>query len=86
MAAPNRSLVVSEPLLQHVPQYRAGIHYVSAPIDRLAESILYYLENGAERSRIVENVYHLLTSTLTMNNSLRIILNEVSQEQGLAAQ
>ena len=80
MAAPNRSLVVSEPLLPHVPHYEAGIHYVAAPsVDKLAETILYYLEHVDERLRIVEDAYQLLTTTLTMRNSIKIIMEAVDK-------
>jgi len=85
MAAPNRSLVVSEPLLAHVPHYEAGIHYASAPtIDKLAETILYYLEHTDERLRIVENAYQLLTTTLTMGNSIKTIMEAVNKARIVA--
>jgi len=84
IAAPNRSLVVSEPLLPHVPDYHAGFHYVSAPIDKLAETILYYLEHSDERQRIVENAYQLLTTTLTMSNSIKIIMEAVDKTREAA--
>jgi glycosyltransferase involved in cell wall biosynthesis len=77
MAAPNRSLVVSETILPHVPQYQAGVHYVSASLDKLAESILYYLEHPEERKRIVENAYQLTTKTLTFSRSMQIIMEDV---------
>ena len=79
MAAPNRSLVVSEPLLTHVPHYKAGVHYVSAPMDKLVETILYYLEHQDERLQIVENAYQLLTTTLTMSNSIKTIMGAVDK-------
>lgn len=80
MAAPNRSLVISEPLLAHVPHYEAGIHYVSAPtVDKLAETILYYLEHADERLRIVENAYQLLTTRLTMGSSIKTIMEAVDK-------
>ncbi len=77
MAAPNRSLIVSEPLLPHVPQYKDGVHYVSAPINKLAETILYYLKHESERQQIAENAFHLLTTTLTFKASMKIIMQAV---------
>lgn len=53
MAAPNRCLIVSEPLLSHCPSYQPGIHYVAAPIERLAETILYYLKKVWQARRSV---------------------------------
>jgi len=79
MAAPNRSLVVSEPLLAHVPQYQADIHYVSAPLETLAETILFYLQNEPERERIVENAYELSTCELTFRSSMKTVMDAVEQ-------
>jgi hypothetical protein len=79
MAASNRSLIVSEPMLPHCPEYKAGVHYVSAPIDKLAESIVYYIKNEDKRAEIVENAYHLVTTQLTMRNSLKPIMEEVDK-------
>lgn len=75
LAAPNRSLIVSEPLLPHVPQYQPGVHYVSAPLTDLALTILRYLEDAGERRRIVENAYALTTGMLTFRNSIRAIMD-----------
>jgi len=79
MACPNRSLVVSEPLLPHCPYYEPGIHYVSAPTEILAETILYYLEHEEERLRIAENAYELVTTVLTFQNSIKTIMDAVSR-------
>jgi hypothetical protein len=75
MAAPNRSLFVSETLLPHCPQVKAGIHYVSAPVEKLAETILYYLKKDTEREKLIENAYQLVTTELTFRNSVQIIMN-----------
>lgn len=77
-AVPNRSLVVSEPLLSHCPEYEAGIHYVSAPIDKLAESIVYYLNHDDARQRIVENAYRLITTSLTFRESMARLIDAVT--------
>lgn len=74
MAAPNRSLIVSEPLLPHCPAYKSGLHYVSAPIEDLAKTILYYLDHQNERQRIVENAYRLSTTEVTFANSIKNIM------------
>ena len=75
MAAPNRSLVVSEPLLPHVPQYKNGIHYVSTPVEQMAKTILDYLKHADERQRIIENAYRLLTTQLTFRGSMQKIMD-----------
>lgn len=77
MAAPNRSLIISEPLLPHCPQYVAGTHYVSAPIDQLAQTILYYLEHEAERQQLAENAYQLVTTELTLRNSMKAVMDAI---------
>lgn len=79
MAAPNRSLVVSEPMLPHCPEFEAGVHYVAAPIERLAETIVHYLRHEDERAAIVENAYQLVTTQLTMRNSIQSILAAVNE-------
>lgn len=78
MAAPNRSLIVSEPLLPHCPEYEPGVHYVSAPIEDLAQTIIYYLKNDEERQQIVENAYQLSTTKLTLRNSMASVMEAVS--------
>jgi hypothetical protein len=76
MAAPNRSLIVSEPMLPHCLEYKPGVHYVSTPLDELSATILHYLEAEQERRKIVENAYSLLTTELTMVNSVAKVLNQ----------
>jgi hypothetical protein len=81
MAAPNRSLIVSEPLLPHCPQYQAGIHYVSAPIDRLTDTIVHYLEHEDERQIIVEDAYQLVTTELAFGNSVARMMKAVTERR-----
>ena len=79
MAAPNRSLIVSEPLLPHCPEYVPGVHYVSAPIEKIPETILAYLENDAARNEIIENAYKLVTTELAFQHSIRKIMDKVTE-------
>lgn len=79
MAIPNRSLVVSEPLLPHCPYYVPGVHYVSAPVEMLSKQIIFYLENERERLRIVDSAYDLLTSALTFQNSIQVMIEAASK-------
>ncbi len=85
MAAPNGSLVVSEPLLAHVPQYVAGEHYVSAPIPKLAETIVHYLNHPAEREKIAENARRLTTTELTFANAITTIMEAAFAHRRAAA-
>lgn len=77
IAAGNGSLVVSEPILPHCAKYRAGQHYVSTPVERLTETILYYLAHEQERLQITNNAYELVTTEMTFENSVKIIMNAV---------
>jgi hypothetical protein len=79
MAASNRSLIISEPILPHCPCFDAGTHYVTAPANMLATKILYYLEHEKERQLIVDSAYRLVTSELTFQESIKKIMNEVGQ-------
>lgn len=79
LAAPNRSLCMSEPLLNHVPHYQVGKHYISAPIDQLTDTILYYLKNEDERQAITTQAHALLTQELTMQKSISRILVSLTQ-------
>ena len=79
MAAGNRSLVVSEPLLSHCPVYQAPKHYVSTPVEGIVETILYYLQYEHERLQIIENAYQLVTTKLTLHNSIKTIMNAVNE-------
>jgi hypothetical protein len=71
MACPNRSLVVSEPVLPHCTEFKENVHYVSAKIEDLANTIVYYLEHEEERRQIVDNAYELMMAELKFEKSLR---------------
>jgi len=81
IAAANRSLVISEPLLPHVPHYQNGNHFVTAPVEQLANTIMYYLEHENERLRIAENGHQLVTTRLTMGYSIKTIMEEVQRSR-----
>jgi hypothetical protein len=74
LAAGNRCLVVSEDFLPHFPEYKAGFHYVQVPIEQLVETVIYYIHNQIKRDEIAENAFELATKSLTMENSMRMIL------------
>lgn len=71
MACSNRSLVVSEPVLPHCTEFKENVHYVSATIEDLANTIVHYLEHEDERRQIVDNAYALMMSELNFEKSLR---------------
>lgn len=72
--AGNRSVVVSEPFMTHVSRYRAGQHYAVAPRDQLAETILHLLEHEDERRAIAERAYELVTTEMTLGESVRKLM------------
>jgi hypothetical protein len=71
MACTNRSLVVSEPVLPHCTEFKENVHYVSAEIEDLANTIVYYLEHEEERRQIVDNAFQLMMGELKFEKSLR---------------
>jgi hypothetical protein len=78
LVAPNRSLIVSEHLLPHCPAYEPGVHYVATAPEKLAETIVYYLQRPEARAEIVEKAYRLTTSQLTFENSIKKLLTAVN--------
>jgi hypothetical protein len=82
LAASNKSLVVSEPFLKHIPVCESGVHYVSAPVETMAETILYYINNEKERMQIVEKAHALATTQLTLKNSLAKIMDSIQSKNG----
>ncbi|RMH01893.1 MAG: glycosyltransferase family 1 protein [Chloroflexi bacterium] len=79
LAAPNRSLIVSEPLLPHCPHFRPGEHYIAAPASELADQIMYYLAHEDERMAIVERAYQLMMSELSFEKSIAAIMTAVHE-------
>jgi len=74
LAAGNRSLVVSEPILPHCPAHVAGEHYIQVKISELAKTIYYYVNNEKDRLRITDNAYQLVTNQMSLQNSIRQIM------------
>ena len=44
LVAPKRALIVTEPTLPHT-DFMPGVHLVEAPVNQLADTILYYLNH-----------------------------------------
>lgn len=85
LAAPNRSLIISEPLLPHSPEWQPGEHYVAAPIDALAETIMDYLHNGPNRQQITEAAYQLVTTRLSIEHTVRRLVQAAEDHRQGAA-
>ncbi len=59
LAAHNGALVISEPSLRH-SFFEPGVHLVECPIDRMAQTIAYYLDHETDRLRITAAARQLL--------------------------
>lgn len=75
VAAGNRSMVISEPILPHCPEYQPGVHYIAAPAEKLMDTIRYYLDHQDEREQIAENAYHLVTEQMSMESSVSALVD-----------
>lgn len=82
VAAVNRSMVLTEPMLRHCSLYEEGTHYVSAPIPQLAERLAYYVAQDGERRTITEQAYELVTTRMTMGHSVRALLKYAEEARG----
>ena len=78
LASANKSLVISEPLLDHEP-FVPGQHLVIAPLEKIPDTIQYYLANENKRREIVDRAYQFVTSELTSVNSVGRILAKARQ-------
>ncbi len=81
LAAPNGSLVISEPLLKHVPEYRPGHHYIEASVENMADAIVYYLQREEERQQIAAAAWELLSTQLTLRRSLQRLVEAVQPQE-----
>lgn len=73
----NKALVLSEPIYRPDP-FVAGRHFVTSSIDEMPQVIQYYLAHDMERATISARAYQLITQDVTMERSVRCILNLIS--------
>ena len=52
---------------------------MSVPVEKLAKTILHYLDYKEERLRIIENAYRLVTTKLVFRESIKSIMDAVNQ-------
>lgn len=83
LAAPNRSLIVSEPVLQHCREFQKDVHYISTEIEDLSKTIIYYLENEEERQKIVESAYDFVTQELHFSGILKNMVRAAARCEDL---
>ena len=75
----SKALIVTEPIFLPDP-FVSGRHYVSAPVEEMAETIRAYLADEAERRRITERAYSFVSEDLTAERSLATILDLASRQ------
>lgn len=74
----NGALIISEPIYEPAP-FVPGKHFISASPDRMPEIIRYYLSHEDERKRIATAGNRLVTREVTMERSVRRILELVDE-------
>ncbi|NJN54329.1 MAG: glycosyltransferase family 1 protein [Anaerolineae bacterium] len=79
LAAPNRAMMISEPLLPHIPAIVPGCHYVEVPVAELADTICHYLSEPDKRQHIAQAAHELVTAELTCENAFIHILQLIKQ-------
>jgi hypothetical protein len=79
----NKALVVSEPTYRPAP-YVAGKHYVSVSMDEMPKMIRHFLDRDEERERITDDAYRHVSENVTMESSLRQILQLLRKHSHLA--
>jgi len=72
-------MVISDPILPHCPEYQPGVHYISAPPEKLVDTIRYYLDHQDERELIAENAYRLVTEHMTMESSVSALVASLEE-------
>jgi hypothetical protein len=75
----NKALVISEPIYKPAP-YEPGVHYISVPMEKMADTIRYYLKNAGERERIANEGYEFVTQKLTLENSLNRVIPLIQEK------
>jgi hypothetical protein len=80
LAAANKALVVSEPILDIEP-FVPGKHLVVTPPGKMLEAVMYYLENEAERRSIAEEAYEFVRNELTIARMIGRILEAVRDKR-----
>ncbi len=55
---------ITLPVLSHSTEFKENVHYVSAKIEDLANTIVYYLEHEEERRQIADSAYELMMAEL----------------------
>lgn len=84
LAMANKALVVAEPIFDPRP-YRPGVHYVSAALDAMPETIRRYLESDDERRAIVEEAAAFVTTEVTHRRAVETLAAAVERAEDASA-
>lgn len=76
--AANKALMVSEPPADTEP-FVPGRHIITAPVEKLAETIEYYLSHEEQRKEIVEGAYRMVSEEITIHRMTGLILEHSRQ-------
>lgn len=79
--APAGCMVASETLPLHTPVYQAGFHYAEADVSELATMVVRYVRNDAERQRIAENAWCLVTGELTLRHAMAQLMQAANAKR-----
>lgn len=75
LAAPCRTLIVTEPTLRHSP-FLPGVHLVEAPLSQMVDTICYYLTHDEERQQITDRAYELINQESGLDK-MKMLLERV---------
>jgi Glycosyl transferases group 1 len=76
-----KTLVVSDPLYDPYP-FVPGVHFAAADVDEMPSVIEHYLAHEDERSRVAQRGHDLVTTELTMEQSVTELLRIVGERVG----
>lgn len=74
IAGANGAVVLTEPSIHQYP-FIPGVHVVECPIHKMPEVITYYDNHTDEWQKISANMSSLLHNKLTLENSLKVIMD-----------
>lgn len=80
----NKSLVISEPMYDPAP-FVPGKHFVSASVEEMPEVIRYYIAHKEERERIAAEGHRFATTEMTMERSIRNLVELVREHMRRAS-
>lgn len=76
LAMANGAMVISEPSYRPEP-FVDGVHFVSAPIEKMPEVIRYYLTHPEERERITAAAHRLVTEEVTWERTMNRVITVI---------